>query len=292
MRNTAIARTADAPAESARELLAGFLRSRREMLRPEEAGIEPGPRRRTPGLRREEVAQMSGVSVTWYTWLEQGRKITVSGQVLEGLARALRLSAAERRHLYTLAGVAFSPDTPQPAVVNPTLRALVETLDPNPAHVTNICWDLLAYNRAYEQLVGGLDGLPDEQRNSIWLLFTRPSMRTLLVDWQREAKDILGQFRASVGRYPNDPRVRELLEALAAASPDFVAMWSEHPVQAYAPAMKRFQHPMAGRVTFNTTKLTVAEDHNQHLVVFLPASPTDAQAIQELTLPAATRSAP
>ena len=274
---------------TARELLAGFLRSRREMLRPEEAGIEPGPRsrRRTPGLRREEVALMSGVSVTWYTWLEQGRKITVSGQVLEGLARALRLSAAERRHLYTLAGVAFSQDTPQPAVVNPTLRALVETLDPNPAHVTNICWDLLAYNRAYEQLVGGLDGLPDEERNSIWLLFTRPSMRTLLVDWQREAKDILGQFRASVGRCPNDPRVRELLEALAAASPDFVAMWSEHPVQAYAPAMKRFQHPMAGRVTFNTTKLTVAEDHNQHLVVFLPASPTDAQAIQGLTQPAA-----
>ncbi|MBP0459486.1 helix-turn-helix transcriptional regulator [Streptomyces montanisoli] len=275
-----------------RELLAGFLRSRREMLRPEEAGIEPGPRRRTPGLRREEVAQLSGVSVTWYTWLEQGRKITVSGQVLEGLARALRLSAAERRHLYTLAGVALSDDVPQPAVVNPTLRALVETLDPNPAHVTNLCWDLLAYNEAYEKLVGGLDGLPDGQRNSIWLLFTRPSMRTLLVDWRREAKDILGQFRTAVGRYPNDPRVRELLDALTAASPDFVAMWSQHPVQAFTPATKRFQHPMAGPVAFNYAKLTVAEDDNQHLVVFLPASPTDARAMRELTVPGAAGSAP
>ena len=186
-----------------RELLARFLRSRRELLRPEEVGIEPGMRRRTPGLRREEVAQMSGVSVTWYTWLEQGRKITVSGQVLEGLVRALRLSVAERRHLYTLAGVALSHDSsPPPAVVSPTLQALVDTLDPNPAHVTNMWWDLMTYNRGYERLVGGLDDLPDDQRNSIWLLFTRPSMRTLLVDWKRETQDILGQFQTPSGAIP------------------------------------------------------------------------------------------
>ncbi|MFC4035618.1 helix-turn-helix transcriptional regulator [Streptomyces polygonati] len=276
-----------------RELLAGFLRSRREMLRPEEAGITPGPRRRTPGLRREEVAQMAGMSVTWYTWLEQGRKITVSGQLLEGLVRALRLSAAERRHLYMLAGVAPAHDAPQPPGVSPTMRMLVETLDPNPAHVINMCWDLLAYNRGYERLVGGLDGLPDEERNSIWLLFTRPAMRTLLVDWRREARDILGQFRASVGRYPNDPRVRALVEALTAVSPDFVQMWSEHPIQAFTPAMKRFQHPRAGRVAFNYAKLAVAENHNQHLVVFLPDSPTDAQAMRDLTAPeSALESAP
>ncbi|GAA0691369.1 helix-turn-helix transcriptional regulator [Kitasatospora atroaurantiaca] len=265
-----------------RQHLASFLRSRREALSPQDVGLDPGPRRRTPGLRREEVAQLSGVSVTWYTWLEQSRDITVSRQVLDSLAHALRLTAAERRHLFTLAGTALPTEAPRRISVNPTLRALVDTLDPNPAHVINSCWDLLAYNRAYARLVGGLDALPEEERNSIWLLFTRPSMRTLLVDWQREAREILGQFRASVGQHPDDPRTNALIDALTATSPTFVAMWSEHPIQAFAPAMKQFRHPRAGRVDLNYTKLAVAEAPHQHLVVFLPASPEDAQGLERL----------
>ncbi|MFI9271085.1 helix-turn-helix transcriptional regulator [Kitasatospora sp. NPDC052896] len=267
---------------SQREQLASFLRSRREMLSPRDVGLDPGPRRRTPGLRREEVAQLSGVSVTWYTWLEQGRDIGVSRQVLDSLANAMRLTAAERRHLFTLSGTALPTEQPQEITVNPTLQALVRTLAPNPAHVINSCWDLLAYNDAYAELVGGLDNLPEEERNSIWLLFTRPSLRTVLIDWQREAREILGQFRASVGRRPDDPRAGALITALTAASPAFVAMWSEHPVQAFTPAQKQFHHPLAGRVSLNYAKLSVADDLNQHLVVFLPATPEDAVGLERL----------
>ncbi|MEW2623849.1 helix-turn-helix transcriptional regulator [Streptomyces sp. NPDC048106] len=265
-----------------RELLAAFLRSRREALAPEQAGLTPGRRRRTPGLRREEVAQLSGVSLTWYTWLEQGRDIRVSRQVLEALAQALQLTPAERRHLFTLAETALPAEPPEPVAVNPTLRKLVETLDPFPAHVINDSWDLLAANRAYASLVGGLEELPQEERNSIWLLFTRPQMQSLLVDWQREVRDILGQFRISVGRHPDDPRTTALIDTLTRSSSQFRALWSEHPVQAFRPTLKRFSHPTAGRLDLNYTKLDVAETPGQHLVVFMPASEEDERSLARL----------
>ncbi|MES9521944.1 helix-turn-helix transcriptional regulator [Streptomyces capoamus] len=265
-----------------RELLAAFLRSRREMLSPEQLGLTPGPRRRTPGLRREEVAQLSGVSLTWYTWLEQGRDIRVSRQVLEALAQTLQLDPAERRHLFTLAETALPAERQQPASVNPTLRKLVETLDPNPAHVINDSWDVLAANRAYASLVGGLKQLPQEERNSIWLLFTRRHMQSLLVDWQHEVRDMLGQFRIAVGQHPDDPRTTALIDTLTRSSSQFRALWSEHPVRAFRPSMKRFRHPMAGRLDLNYTKLDVAEVPGQHLVVFMPASEADAEALARL----------
>ncbi|MEV7750034.1 helix-turn-helix transcriptional regulator [Streptomyces griseofuscus] len=265
-----------------RELLAAFLRSRREALSPERAGLTPGRRRRTPGLRREEVAQLSGVSLTWYTWLEQGRDIRVSRQVLEALAHTLQLTPAERRHLFTLAETALPAERPEPVAVNPTLRKLVETLDPFPAHVINDCWDLLAANRAYASLVGGLEQLPQEERNSIWLLFTRPQMQSLLVDWQREVRSILGQFRISVGRNPDDPRTAALIDTLTRSSGQFRALWSEHPVQAFQPTVKRFSHPTAGRLDLNYTKLDVTETPGQHLVVFMPSSEEDERALARL----------
>ncbi|GLX52608.1 DNA-binding protein [Streptomyces hygroscopicus subsp. hygroscopicus] len=265
-----------------RELLAAFLRSRREALSPEQAGLTPGRRRRTPGLRREEVAQLSGVSLTWYTWLEQGRDIRVSRQVLEALAHTLQLTRAERRHLFTLAETALPAERPEPVAVNPTLRKLVETLDPFPAHVINDNWDLLAANRAYASLVGGLEQLPQEERNSIWLLFTRPQMQSLLVDWQREVRDILGQFRISVGRNPDDPRTAALIDTLTRSSSQFRALWSEHPVQAFRPTLKRFSHPTAGRLDLNYTKLDVADTPGQHLVVFMPAAEEDERALARL----------
>ncbi|MFF8990709.1 helix-turn-helix transcriptional regulator [Streptomyces sp. NPDC014983] len=265
-----------------RELLAAFLRSRREGLSPEQAGLTPGRRRRTPGLRREEVAQLSGVSLTWYTWLEQGRDIRVSRQVLEALAHTLQLTQAERRHLFTLAETALPAERPEPVAVNPTLRKLLETLDPFPAHVINDSWDLLAANRAYASLVGGLDQLPQEERNSIWLLFTRPQMQSLLVDWQREVRDILGQFRISVGRNPDDPRTAALIDTLTRSSGQFRTLWSEHPVQAFRPTLKRFSHPTAGRLDLNYTKLDVAETPGQHLVVFMPAAEEDERALARL----------
>jgi transcriptional regulator with XRE-family HTH domain len=273
------------PGPTQRSLLAEFLRARREALSPQQAGFAAPARRRTPGLRREEVAQLAGVSVTWYTWLEQGRDITVSRQVLESLARTLRLTEAERRHLFTLADAAIPEQQPKPAEVGATLRALLDTLAPNPAHVIDPCWDLLAYNRPYDALIGGLDRLPPHERNTIWLLFARPCVRTLLVDWQQEARSILAQFRAATGRHPQDPRAAALISALHETGQEFTALWSEHAVQAFTPKLKRFHHPRAGRLDLTYTKLSVADDPTCQLGVFLPATPADAEAVTRLTAP-------
>lgn len=259
-----------------------FLRSRREAVSPLQVGMSAGPRRRTPGLRREELAQLSGVSVTWYTWLEQQRDITVSRQVVDALARSLLLTAAERRHLFTLAGQPLPPESsPGRPVVGAVLHALVSTLDPNPAYVMDQCWDLLTYNRAYDALVGGLDHLDEAERNGIWLLFTRPAMRTLLVDWTGEAQQLIGQFRAVNGARTDHPRVRTLIEGLA-AQPDFARMWAEHPICAFAPARKHFHHPAVGPLTLDYVKLATLEDPDQHLLTFVPADRDTAARLPEL----------
>lgn len=263
--------------------LADFLRDRREALDPISVGLQPGPRRRTPGLRREEVAQLSGVSHTWYTWLEQRRDITVSRQVLDSLARALRLSAVERRHLFTLAGVALPDEQPARPVVTDTLRRLVQTLEPNPASVISPWWDLLAWNASYSALLGGLEHRPEEERNNLWLLFTDPGTRSLLLDWNPEARQILGQYRANIARYPGDPRATTLLTALGEASAQFRTMWAEHPVTGFQPSRKRFNHPFAGRLDLDSVKITTAEDPQQNLVVFLPADQATTQHLHRLS---------
>lgn len=262
--------------------LADFLRTRREALDPLTIGLHPGPRRRTPGLRREEVAQLSGVSHTWYTWLEQRRDISVSRQVLDSLARALRLNTVERRHLFTLAGVALPDEHLARPVVTDPLRRLVDTLDPNPAYVISPWWDLLAWNRSYSALLGGLEFRPEEERNSLWLLFTDPATRSLLVDWNAEARQILGQFRANTATYPGDPRATALVDALHEASAEFRTLWAEHPVKGFQPSRKRFNHAVAGRLDLDYVKLATAEDTQQNLVVFLPADPTTADRVRQL----------
>jgi transcriptional regulator with XRE-family HTH domain len=262
-----------------RKELADFLRSRRERTDPVSVGLQPGPRRRTPGLRREELAQLSGVSLTWYTWLEQARDIGVSRQVFEGLARVLRMTPAERAHLFALAALALPAENPNPQPVNGTLRRLVDALDPNPSYVINTWWDLLAYNRTYAAMLDGLDERPPADRNIIWLTFTEPRMQKLLVDWLDQARQLVGQLRAHLALYPLDPRGPELLETLRRASPKFSELWDEHMVRGFQASRKRFRFPEGGELTLDYIKLAAADDHQQHLVVLLPASETDAAAL-------------
>jgi len=167
-------------------------------------------------------------------------------------------------------------------VVGAVLRALVTTLDPNPAYVMDQCWDLLTYNRAYNALVGGLDHLDEAERNGIWLLFTRPAMRTLLADWTGEAQQLIGQFRAANGARTDHPRVRALIEGLQQASPDFTRMWAEHPIRGFAPARKHFHHPAVGPLTLDYVKLAALEDPAQHLLTFVPADPDTAARLPDL----------
>ncbi|MFE9427448.1 helix-turn-helix transcriptional regulator [Kitasatospora sp. NPDC006697] len=267
-----------------RAMLGAFLRSRRERLRPEEFGLAAGPRRRTPGLRREEVALLSGVSLSWYSWLEQGRPIGASRQVLDALAGTLRLTGAERRHVFDLAGEADS-GPPSAAdgcpAVGDHLRATVAALAPNPACLLDRHWDILAHNEAESRLFGGLDELPPHQRNMVWLYFGRPSTRSMLKDWEGESRAVLAQFRASADRHPHDPRFAEILAQLCGADPGFRARWERHDVGGFMPALKRFDHPVLGLLTFRQTKLIAAEDPDLHLVVRHPADPATGRALGE-----------
>jgi transcriptional regulator with XRE-family HTH domain len=272
-----------------RKELGSFLRARREATDPVAVGVRPGERRRTPGLRREEMAQLTGMSVTWYTWLEQGRQIGVSRQVIESLARELRLTSAERSHLFTLAGLAIPTDTPAPPRVDDTLRRLVETLDPNPAYVINAWWDILAYNAAYSALLGGLDQRSPAECNLLWLNFAEHHARKIMLDWPAEAAHLVGQLRANLGRYPKDPRGPELVEQLRTTSPKFVELWEKQTVDQAQAAHKRFRHPRAGRLDLDYVKLAATDDGQQQLLVFLPSDAASAAKLPQLVTAEAER---
>ncbi|MBW8794949.1 MAG: helix-turn-helix domain-containing protein [Streptomyces sp.] len=251
--------------------LGAFLRARREATDPAAAGFRSGVRRRTPGLRRDELAQLAGVSVTWYTWLEQGRDISVNRKVVESLARALRLSGPQRAHLFTLAALVPPPSGPGPVKVDPLLARLVRELSPRPACVTNPWWDLLAYNDAYAELLGGLDRRPPDERNLLRITFTESRGSGLFVDWLGEARALTGQLRVALARYPDDPRGPALLESLLDSSEAFRAVWDERSVGGSTSARKELRHPRLGRVDVDCLKLADAHDEKLSLMVFLPA---------------------
>jgi hypothetical protein len=245
-------------------------------------GLAKTPRRRTPGLRREEVALLSGLSVTWYTWLEQKREIAVSAQVIDSLARALTLSPVEREHLFTLAGIAPPPTPVTGIAVTDALRRLLHALEPNPACVTAPFFDLLAWNRSYDQLIGGLEGVPEDELNTVWLLFTEPERRETLSEWDREARSLIGQIRASLAKYPGDDSGLILIERLTAASPEFRGLWEQHAVRAFRPAAIHVHHEGAGPVHLETMKFAAVDDERQSLTVFLAADATTTARLSQM----------
>ena len=253
--------------------LAAFLRSRRARLTPADVGLpgdsEPG-RRRTPGLRREEVAELSGVGVTWYTWLEQGRKIPASPQVIDALARALRLSGDEHRHLRELAGLTAPPAAADDDT-QPRLQRLVDAVSPNAASVYDIHFDYLAWNESYRRLRHDPATLPAERRNLLWMMFTAAENRARMTTWERAARALLSQFRAAAGRHPGDPRFAELTAALTEASPRFRDWWAEYPVRYFRPARIRVSHPLAGRITLEMFQLRLEDDPGLLMVIQVPA---------------------
>ncbi|MFD9206743.1 helix-turn-helix transcriptional regulator [Streptomyces sioyaensis] len=264
-----------------RRSLGEFLRSRRERLSPQEAGILAGPRRRTPGLRREEVAQLSGVSVTWYTWLEQARDITVSRQVLMSLARALMLSSVERRYLFALAGVPL-PERPADGGPGPALQKLVEALEPHPAYLLDANWDLVGWNRAEAGLIGDPGQLEPAERNLLWLVFTDPAMRSLLADWDGQAQDLVAQFRADARQRSGDPRFEQLTNGLREASPEFRTWWAAHDIADFGSSRRCFAHPRVGALTFDYVKLAALDAPGIKLFACMPADATTAAKLPAL----------
>jgi transcriptional regulator with XRE-family HTH domain len=220
---------------SRRAELAAFLRSRRERITPEQVGLAPGLRRRTPGLRREEVAQLAGVGVTWYTWLEQGRQINASAQVLGAVAQTLRLDPTERQHLYRLADVADGAARPGLAgsaceQVPADVQGIIDGLVPLPASVMNERYDLLGWNEAYAVLWPGVVGAQPGERNILWQNFTYPDCCHPYVTRHEQLARLVAQFRSNYGRHVGEPAWTGFISALQAASPHFARLWEAHDV--------------------------------------------------------------
>ncbi|MFJ4852219.1 helix-turn-helix transcriptional regulator [Streptomyces sp. NPDC088730] len=226
--------------------LADFLRSRRARVTPADVGMAPGFRRRTPGLRREEVAQLSGVGVTWYTWLEQGRPINASPQVLDAVARTLRLDAPEREHLYHLAEVAYIPGRQGDTIeVGQEIQGIIDALDPHPAVVYNTRYDVLATNPAYRDLFGVPEMMDTGIRNVLWALFTVPAKDCPIVHRTRELPLMVATLRSGYGRHTGEPAWETFVAALSAASPYFAQLWRSGDVAPPGPRVKTFRHHAA-----------------------------------------------
>ncbi|MFE9442640.1 helix-turn-helix transcriptional regulator [Streptomyces sp. NPDC006602] len=258
-------------AEIRRHELAAFLRHRREHIAPERVGLPRGRRRRTPGLRREEVAQLSAVGVTWYTWLEQARDIQVSVQVLDALARTLLLDPTERAHLFRLAGaVDPTPATDCPSLT-PAVRAILEQLEPAAAAVQNSRYDILGYNRTYSLLLCDLDAVPPEDRNCMILSYTNPDWQSSIVHLKDAQRMMAARFRATMATHLAEPGWKMLLKRLRAESPDFCEMWDRHEVVAHRGKRKEFLNRYVGRVVVDHTDLWLGPVNGPRMVTYTPA---------------------
>lgn len=270
MQNASVVRRAD---------LAAFLRARRAAVAPQDVGLEPGPRRRTPGLRREEVALLAGVSVSWYTWLEQGRPINASVDVLDALARALRLDPVERAHLLELAGhpIRQPIDLGRSSCPRGVLE-LLRSVEPAPAFALGPTWDLIAWNGAFATLFPPIATLPAEECNLVWLLFANDAARDLNGAWESEARRTLSQYRAEVTPMRDDPAVARLIARLQEASAEFREWWPQYDVAAFETHRRVFNHPLAGRLEFDTEQLVPVAAPDVRVVVHLPVEGDDSAA--------------
>ena len=247
-----------------------FLMSRRARVTPAEAGLpDGGARRRTPGLRREEVAVLAGVGASWYQWLEQGRDISVSPQVLDAVSRVLRLSNAERRHLYTLAGL--NPPAPEVAPevrdMRDGLRRLIDTWMPYPAHIMDRYYNCVMYNDAATIVLGMR---PENTQNCLVDFFTDPLYRGRSRTWERNACTVVAQFRASCAAAPDDEGFQELLARLKAASGEFAELWERRDIQDAGQIRKELDHPMVGLLAIESTVMKVPARPDLTVVLHTP----------------------
>ncbi|MEV6008567.1 helix-turn-helix transcriptional regulator [Streptomyces sp. NPDC051976] len=276
----------DSPGAEGNSDLREFLRSRRARLSPAEAGLDPGPgARRVPGLRREEVARLAGVSVDYYVRLERGRAANVSESVLDALARALRLDDTERGHLFAVARPARTGKHPQPPQrVRPGLYRVLETLPHTPALVVGHRTDVLATNRMARALYTDFDALPHRERNMARYIFLDPSARELYADWPGTARSTVAALHLYAGNHPHDTRLTELIGELSLHDTDFRRWWAAHDVLRRTSGTKRFHHPLVGDLELDYEALTPTGDPDQVLGIYTaePGSPS-ARALRKLS---------
>jgi transcriptional regulator with XRE-family HTH domain len=259
--------------------LSEFLRTRRARLKPEDVGLPDfGRHRRVPGLRREELAQLAGVSVAYYTRLEQGNGRNVSAEVLDSIARALRLTDAEHAHLTHLAKPKHKKkQTARPQQARVSLRQLLTTMDSVPAYIVGRRSEILAWNRMAAAVFGDWAELPAAERNWARLVFLHPAYRDLFVDWEQKAIDIVCALRMDAGCYPDDPRLSALVGELSVKSEDFRRLWATHDVKEKSHGVKRMRHPLVGELSLNFEGFRLLDDGEQTMVTY-HAEPDSASA--------------
>ncbi|MEU0283440.1 MULTISPECIES: helix-turn-helix transcriptional regulator [unclassified Streptomyces] len=268
--------------------LAAFLRARRGEVSPRQAGLAVREQsRKVAGLRREEVAGRAGISVDYYTRLEQGRLPTPSGSVLDALAHALLLDDDQRDYLRRLADLAPAARRrrTRPQVVPEPVRAVLADLGTTPAMVLGRFTDILAWNPLAAELLCDFDAVPEARRNFLWLTFLDPGMRERLPDWHLSAGECVAYLRMDAGRHPSDPRLDELVEQLSTADSEFQHWWATHRVSGRSFGSKRILHPTAGEIRLDWQVFPIAQERDQSLVV-MPASDEDSrQRLRALNTP-------
>ncbi|MEW1640119.1 helix-turn-helix transcriptional regulator [Streptomyces sp. NPDC093801] len=272
--------------------LGDFLRSRRARIRPEDAGLTAfGGRRRVPGLRREELAQLAGVSVDYYTRFEQGRAENVSEAVLGAVAAALRLDGAETAHLTRLVRNtgrgAPAPAAQEPQRVRPGLLRLLESIPGTPAFVLGRRTDVLAWNPLFAALFTDFTALPAQRRNKAWAVFLHPATRDRFANWETKARDLVAHLRFDLARHPHDPRAHALIEELTEHSPEFGPMWRAQEVSGKTHGGYRLRHPLAGGFTLAYEALSLPDDPDQTLVAYTAEAGSPSEAALRLLAGAA-----
>jgi PAS domain-containing protein len=256
--------------------LADFLKTRRAKIMPSQVGLPAGLRRRTPGLRREEVAQLAGIGLTWYTWLEQGRPIHVSAQVVESLSRVLQLDRQERLHLHLLACQPLPAEAPPcRETVSPMLQHVLDSLVLCPSFIMDARWNVLAWNRAAQIVFGYSREMSSRERNIVRMMFTNEAYKQLFADWEHHARGMLGRFRTACGQYADDPWLIQFIQDLKKESKMFAFFWSHHDVQNSDAVHKKLNHPQAGPLQFESSSFDVADNSGLKLVVNTPVAGSD-----------------
>jgi len=262
--------------------LGTYLKDRRAKLDPAALGFAAG-RRRTPGLRREEVAQRANISPTWYTWLEQGRGGAPSADVLDRIARALMLTDVEREHLFLL-GLGRPPEVRyhQSDGVTPRLQRVLDALQPCPALIRTATWDIVAWNRAATVMLTDYAALPPDQRNVLRFIFLDPRVRAAQPNWESVARFVVGAFRVDAARAGAAAAVQPLVDELCRLSPEFKTMWNDNEVRSHGEAVKHMRHPVAGPIAFEYSAFAVDGRPDLAMVVYNPATAADAERINSL----------
>jgi transcriptional regulator with XRE-family HTH domain len=263
-------------------LLGTYLKDRRSKLDPAAFGF-PAERRRTPGLRREEVAQRANISSTWYTWLEQGRGGAPSAAVLDRIARALMLTDLEREHLFLL-GLGRPPEVRyrKDEGVTPRLQRVLDALDPSWALIRTATWDVIAWNRAATVMLADYGSLPPEQRNILRLIFLDPRVRAAQYDWESVARYVVGAFRVDAARAGAVAEVGPLVDELCRLSPEFKALWQDNDVRSHGETVKHIRHPILGPLDFEYSAFAVDGRPDLTMAVYNPVTSADAEKIRSL----------